>query len=83
MGYAEDKTFSHKQIERTAAQVMEYTDERIQQGDAVAKFAYATPVSLDDGPDGRLRLGSEASHNDEQFNPRRVAGTVIQYLRSK
>jgi hypothetical protein len=51
-------------------------------GEAVdGRLAYATPISLQEKPDGNIRSGEGATHDDEQLNPSRVAGAVVQVLR--
>ena len=68
-GYAEDRLFPHRVLESTMAKAME------------AGIAYAVPISLEER-DGQIRGGKDASHNDEQFNPSRVAGAVAQFLQA-
>jgi pimeloyl-ACP methyl ester carboxylesterase len=70
--------------------ILSYKDDRIfpesfmASGAATAVNAgatWATPISLAVQPDGSIRGGEGATHDDEQFNPSRVAGAVAQILR--
>jgi len=45
-----------------------------------AGVSYATPIELSEWSDGQPRMGIHATHNDEQFNPRRVANAVAEIL---
>lgn len=70
LGYAEDRLFAHAQLMTTMEDALEHG------------ISYATPISLEEDPDeiGAIRGGRDASHNDEQFNPSRVAGAAAQIL---
>lgn len=70
LGYAEDKLFPHRILASTIEKAWEDN----------LTVSYATPISLQ-SVDGKPRGGKDASHNDEQFNPLRVAGAVAQILR--
>lgn len=67
-GFAEDRLFHHGVLERAVQKAIE------------AGATYASPIHL--GKTGSApRSGRDASHNDEQFNPARVAGAVAEFLR--
>ncbi len=68
LGYADDRLFPHRVLAKPMAEALSHG------------AAYATPYSLREA-DGRLRGGDDATHNDEQFNPERVANAVSQLLR--
>jgi hypothetical protein len=67
LAYAKDRLFSHRVLESAMEEALEYG------------VAYAMPYSLAER-NGVLRGGTDASHNDEQFNPERVADSVEQIL---
>ena len=89
MSYANDNLFPDTLAEGRLAPYLSRTD-----GDpSDAKLQWLIPVSMQEiptveqsgkaqiRPGKELRLGTDASHNDEQFNPSRVAGSVSQVLR--
>jgi len=65
-GYAEDELYSHQVLETTIG-----GRNLLDKG-----LVYFTPISLEQP----LATGRGASHNDEQFNPSRVAGAVAELL---
>lgn len=78
--YAEDKLYPGEHHEDHAYALMEHG------------AVWATPISLDTFDDGKryghtkamaIRGGRGAVHDDEQFNPSRVAGAVEQFLNSR
>jgi hypothetical protein len=69
--YGEDRLFPFR--------VQAATLERV----SIAGVSYATPYSQVLRPDGTMRGADNATHNDEQFNPERVAGAVSDFLGDK
>ena len=70
LGYAEDAVYPHKVLERTMRKAVE------------SGVSYGVPVSLQVSADGMIRSGTDASHNDDQFNPSRAAGAALQLLQA-
>lgn len=89
MSYAEDNLFPDKLAEK---RLLPYLADMLSD-DPGQKLQWAMPISTKEiatTPGSRkaptkngkeLRLGTDASHNDEQFNPDRVANAVSQVLR--
>jgi hypothetical protein len=48
-----------------------------------SRIIYATPVSHRKMPDGNIRSGAGATHDDEQLNPERVTDAMLQILRAE
>ncbi|QQS64942.1 hypothetical protein IPO96_00055 [Candidatus Saccharibacteria bacterium] len=74
-GYTDDKLFSHKQLERAAQQLMDNNG------------SYASPVQFlevvdQDGNTRVVKNNNPQTHNDEQWNPRRVAGAINEFFSS-
>lgn len=71
VAYAQDKLYPYDVLDEAAA-------------DAVSAGAvYWTPYSPEQQANGQPRGGQDASHNDEQFNPSRVATAVLDLLYGK
>ncbi|MFA5004061.1 MAG: hypothetical protein WC498_02165 [Candidatus Saccharimonadales bacterium] len=68
VNYAEDAMYPDAFLEPGIADAMN------------AGCAAWSPVSLDMMPDGTIRSGRGATHDDEQFNPSRVAGALARVL---
>ncbi|HKR81975.1 MAG TPA: alpha/beta hydrolase [Candidatus Saccharimonadales bacterium] len=76
LSFAQDDLFPARIAERTMAQA--FAD---QPGiENLAPIVWATPVSLQGKPGEPIRGGRDAGHNDDQFNPARVAGAVYQLM---
>lgn len=69
-GYRDDKLYGHKQLQDGAQKAMEFGG------------SYAVPINYELDENGEaVRINSApATHNDEQFNPSRVAGAVSQFF---
>jgi hypothetical protein len=76
LNYAEDDVFPHRVTEST----MDWAMTMQSSGDT--PLIYVTPISHQRLADGSLRMGRDASHNDQQFNPARVGAAVAQILRN-
>lgn len=71
LGYAHDKLFTDKILAEQTQAAMELG------------ASYAVPIDVTE-IDGRLVINRyKATHNDEQFNPRRVISSVIDILRNR
>lgn len=71
VAYAHDATFPYEVMDDTVSQAL----------DKGLPVTYVTPYSSLPNANGVVMGRREATHNDEQFQPRRVAGTVMQLLR--
>lgn len=69
LSYAEDPLYGSVALEPFMPEVMN------------EGVSWSEPHSLQLMPDGRVRGGKDASHNDEQFNPSRVVNAVAQILK--
>lgn len=88
MNYAEDTLFPDRLAQKRLASYLDATDMSAPD----MKLQWAIPISTQQVPAAagsdkvsigygkELRLGADANHNDEQFNPSRVAGAVSQVL---
>ena len=79
LSYAEDRLFPDRVHASTMHDTMVATNQDTK--DVLANFSWATPISWQEQDDGTFRMGKDASHNDEQFNPARVANSVKQLFR--
>lgn len=71
-GFRDDKLFRHKEIEGGAERAMEHG------------ASYAVPIEIIEGADGQLMVNPDlATHNDEHFNPTRVANALTQFFDPK
>ena len=70
LGYAQDGLFPHRVLDAAMAAVLEKHD----------NLSYATPYAAHSRGDGTWLGGRDATHNDEQSNPTRAAGSVSEFL---
>jgi hypothetical protein len=70
VAYAHDATFPYRVLDQTVSNAL----------DEGLPVTYATPYSTAPNANKAVMGAREATHNDEQFQPRRVAATTIQLL---
>jgi pimeloyl-ACP methyl ester carboxylesterase len=70
VAYAHDATFPYKVIDRTVGEAL----------DKGLPVSYLTPYASEPNFNGVIMGRRESTHNDEQFQPTRVANTVMQLL---
>ena len=93
LGYGGDKLFPHRTLKRSMQKMTNHAEDKRAEADEtgvddIVSVQYATPIDYErrkDRSEGEskhvVRNPKNASHNDEQFHPSRVAGSVAQLLR--